>query len=462
MTQSEEQQPSVIQPQDVMAALVGYRQLVAPQDSGKHSGFSQPVSVYMGGQNNTWQLFYQDKTATTAGVQKLSADQLNFMKWVTEKSAQNPGQEDPLHKQNGNLRIDVGTETVFTMANGYVRYNALKDNLQGKEHSHIQPGGGWPNAPSGKVKKQKTTVEPVDLVTGSTPANTTIEITNTASSSATAPTPKNQTVTHHQPVMTGKGLSSSTLGRYLEQIENQVIEPTATDFAKSRVGHTRWQTTQYERASNQNKRILAVAHTLLKQYGEAQGGQLVYRAEGYLLEADARTIRIYAQGTDNKALFEAKKSLGNQYKVKTNRLNPDQHLDFNKVQFLLDNVGVEGINIDPRLRLQQLEALAPQGDKAMAQDLSGHALAKTAERFLNHLKVQPNPEGVRELRGQYYTITQKGETLKISARERGLILHVGPKVSNNSITPKDIAYFKSLAQRHLPRTNVKARPGRGR
>ena len=109
----------------------------------------------------------------------------------------------------------MGEQTVFTMANGYVRYNALKDATKGQENAQIQPGSGWPNAPSGKNKQQA--------------ADPAIASDAVPESSAMSP---------DMPPSPGKGLSSIALKRYLDQLETQVVEPTATDYAKSRVAQT--------------------------------------------------------------------------------------------------------------------------------------------------------------------------------------------------------------------------------
>lgn len=446
MSSSPQNQPNdPVTADKVIAALEGYRHLFAPEDIGKVNNFSKPATIYMSGQNNVWQPFYRDPTPHAPGIQKLSDGQLKLIKWVTAESRQNPEQEKPLHENNGNLRIDVGAQTVFTMAGGYVRYNALKDIDTGQENTHIQPSGEWPNASNDK--KKQATAAPSVAAESRTAAAAMPEAA--APPRANDPTITVDTATSpDMPSSPGKGLTSTTLNRYLDQLETQVVQPITTEYAKSRLAQTRWQAAQYERSSNQNKRILVVAQTLLKHYGVAEGHHLTYTAENYQIAADARTILI--SDKTGTPLFEAHKTIGSRYKVATNTMSADHALDFNKVAFLLEKVGIQGLSADPRLRKQQLDALAPRGDKAMAQDLITHTLGKTAERFLAQAKVQPNADGTRELRGQYYTISQKDDTLKISAAGRGVILNIGPKVNSNSITSKDIAYFRSLSQRHLP------------
>lgn len=443
------QETPVVDTQAILAFLTPFRAQLSPEDVTKTKDFTAPARIFLKGKNR-WQSFYSDGDGTKPPKNALSQNQLKLVRQVANKGFQDPRLDEPAHESGGNVKIMIGDKPALVMTGGYVHYNALKDKERGLEQVDAEPQGTWVNP---WVKDQQTkasvpaTAAVIDPVTEST-----ADIQDAAVQPA-GPTLIKTQPTPPSPALAPKPMHIRTFHRYLDGLEQQVPEASGTAWHRDQMAQTYTQRKLYARQSAQNQRVIGVATDLITRFGAAEGQHLIYRTEQYTLQAQGNylAIRDADKGT---LLFEATKGISGRYKVQQNRLQATDKEVFDKAAHFLKN-NAEAMTRDPRLRVQQLEQLAPRGDNRMAEDLITHSLSQVATRFLDLAKVEPNQNGEQVLKGKYYTIARKEKALTISAHGRGTILEVGPNKHMSKVTPRDLEYFRFMASRYLPGRSLK-------
>lgn len=191
------------------------------------------------------------------------------------------------------------------------------------------------------------------------------------------------------------------------------------------------------------KRVATTALALLQKYGETQGHQSRFEAEGYHLTSEGALIRIADRHHKELALIH-KPGLGRLRLVKYD-LTAAQEGDFLSANTVIRQRGLPAITEDPFIRRQQLGALAPAGDRSVIQDLQALGVAQIARRYLDAVGVKADKNGQRSYAGQRYTIVETREkNLYVGAHQRGAVLSIDQGRITSTLSREDLATFRSL------------------
>lgn len=196
-------------------------------------------------------------------------------------------------------------------------------------------------------------------------------------------------------------------------------------------------------ANIRSRQVASTAVDLLQHYGTAYNpGRGFYVAENYVISSKGRMVTVSdRQGIE---LMTARKTrLG--LDIIKNDMVPSQEADFMKARQQIQLKGIDGISLDPPMRVRQLGQLSPAGDIGLTRDLTALALAKTARKLLDVTGSRPNVQGKRIFQGgSQYRIEETPNSLKIKAGERGQILSIDNGKIRSDLTSKDVAYFRFI------------------
>ena len=122
-----------------------------------------------------------------------------------------------------------------------------------------------------------------------------------------------------------------------------------------------------------------VAASLLNQYGEQEGKNKVYRADGYTMACDVQN-NTTIQDRSGKLLMQFKG--GPDPVIQSTHINSRQLLEFGRVA---NQIQQYGFAKEPNERLNQYQSLAPASDVALAGEVRNIAAAISAKRILDTL-----------------------------------------------------------------------------
>ncbi len=189
----------------------------------------------------------------------------------------------------------------------------------------------------------------------------------------------------------------------------------------------------------------ATAHTatqLLHQYGQQEGQETVYKAEGYTLRANQEDTVIENRQGELLMKFKA----GQDPQIQQTQMGNRELRDFARVQ---EQIQLYGVAQMPEDRLRQYQNLTPAQDVTHAGDVRNLAAVISAQRVLS-------ATGKDTHENDQYRFSQQGETLTILAKDgRGEIAQLQDGQVTANLSARDTVQLNQL-ERQVTRPEVQA------